>query len=448
MFQNLINLVKQLFKKVPQSTSKEMQDNERFAREYADITGINVRAMANNKIAGVVVNGSKISVHGADTMDTHTKRVDLLDDALSKFIRKKWKNATADVAGNGGVFILPILSNGQLGEDIVPQSRVVINREFNGKITDMTIIVDKVTIDYDDYWLMRDMMLINGLYYEQYKVTQGGIDGKDIPIETVPKWQNIQPITPKGKGIPSDRLLMGYAKCPVSARNNTSAYGVPLTYGADEIIKNIQQLNYDFMLEYKNKKAFVGLDSRLLDDGNKTAEGGLFRLMMNSGIGNELWEVFDPPFRDMSYVNAIEYQLKMLERSIGVSEGFFTQPKASAITATEVKARNQETFILQDAFRVMWEDTIKDLVYSYNVIANVFGITPPSEYLIDFDWSYDLIENTDVAWQQQLQAETSGVISKEEVRQWLKPNETIEESRQAIEKIQAIQQRAEMQYNE
>lgn len=442
MFQNMINLVKSIFKKKPQTSHIEERIDNRFSENYNDSTGINIYAMIANSIAGVIVNESEVTVTGDNA------RANALNQLTRKFVKNKFKDATADAGGNGGMVIVPNYVNGIIGEDVIPQNRVVVNAQHNGVWTDVVIIVDIKKVDENFYFLLRNMLIENGVYREVYKATQGDVAGNEVAISVISEWSNIRPITQYGTGIVMDRLPLAFVKCPTSDRNMNFTKGVPLTYGQDEVIKNIKLLLSDFMTEIKNKRSFIGVDDRLLDNtydnsGNlirsNVPESGVFKILQGTGDGKEFFQIFDPAFRDSSYIQAIDYWFRMLERGVGVSEGFFTQPKTAAPTATEVKSRNYDTFILQSAFRKTWENAFEDLVYAYNVLMNYYGITPIGEYELSFNWSYDLIENTDIAFSQQMQAQSIGALSTAEVRQWIKPDETIEQAEIAVQEIQASQ---------
>ena len=64
-----------------------------------------------------------------------------------------------------------------------------------------------------------------------------------------------------------------------------------------------------------------------------------------------------------------------------------------------------------------------------------FNLSPQGEYEVSFEWSYSLLEDTQTEWSQLTYAQNKGIISDVELRQWLKPDETLEESQKAIDEI-------------
>ena len=78
---------------------------------------------------------------------------------------------------------------------------------------------------------------------------------------------------------------------------------------------------------------------------------------------------------------------------------------------------------------------MEDFFYACNVLANAYNLSPNGEYELSFDWSYSLLEDTQTEWNQLTWANSKGIVSDVEVRQWLRPDETIEQSQQAIDEI-------------
>ena len=91
--------------------------------------------------------------------------------------------------------------------------------------------------------------------------------------------------------------------------------------------------------------------------------------------------------------------------------------------------------LLSEYPNIIFQINSKEVDISY--LANAYNLSPMGDYELSFDWSYSLLEDTQTEWNQLTLAENKGVISKVELRQWLKPDETLEESQKAIDEIQA-----------
>ena len=105
-------------------------------------------------------------------------------------------------------------------------------------------------------------------------------------------------------------------------------------------------------------------------------------------------------------------------------------------TATEIKRAMYDTFTIVDDMRSNIEKALEDFFYACNVLANAYNLSPQGEYEIAFDWSYSLLEDSQQEFSQMMQAESKGIVSKVEIRQWLNPDETLEEAKEKIKEIE------------
>ena len=183
--------------------------------------------------------------------------------------------------------------------------------------------------------------------------------------------------------------------------------------------------------EYELKETFVGADITMFDGKNALPKNGLWK-KIDSGK-DDFFEVFDPDFRD--YTNRLQELYKRLEHEIGTSYGILSEVDSQNATATEIKRSMYDTFTICDDMRSNIEKGLEDFFYACNVLANAYNLSPMGEYTLDFDWSYSLLEDTQTEWSQMTWAESKGIMSKVELRQWLKPEETLEESQKAIDEI-------------
>ena len=426
MFKNVIMWILNLFGIRTQTTQKEMQDNEKYAIEYESIDNINFNAIFSNKLANYVINDSNINITGEN------KRVDLLNN-VSQSMWKKAKKITSMGFGYGGVLIIPYVKGGKIYYSIVSQNRLTIDMTEGDLITGATVLADKKVIT---------RQIGNPIVYlrtTNYKVENGNITitqqftnekGEKIPVPEF--WQNIQEqqtIT----GV--DRALFGYIKSPINNRRSNDKYGVPITYGCEKTIAEIKETMKQLCREYKLKEAFVGADSTMFDGKDALPINGLFK-KVDSGDDN-FWEVFDPAFR--SYTDRLQELYKRLEHEIGTSAGILSEVNTQNATATEIRRSMYDTFTIVDDMRSNIEKAMEDFMYSANVLANAYNLSPQGEYDIQFDWDYSLLEDSQETFNQLITAQAKGIVSEVEVRQWLKPDEQLEDSEKAIAEIKASQ---------
>lgn len=423
MFKSIIQYVLSfLFKANTQTTSKEIDDNSKYAQAYENIDNINFGAIFSNKLANYTISDSTMNIDGENA------RVELLD----KTGQSMWKKAKKIVSmsfGYGGVIIVPYVKGGKIYYNLVPQSRLTIDETDGELITGATVLAEKKvingTINQTTYLRWTNYKVENG----NMVITQQFSDDKGNKIPTPEFWKDIQEV----RTITNvDRVLFGYIKSPINNRRANDKYGVPITYGCDATILEIKETMKQMIREYELKECFVGADVTMFNGKDALPSNGLFKKI--DSTSDDFFEVFDPQFRD--YTTRLQELYKRLEHEIGTSYGILSEVDSQQATATEIKRSMYDTFTICDDMRSNIEKGMEDFFYACNVLANAYNLSPQGEYTLDFDWSYSLLEDTATEWSQLTYAQNKGIVSKVELRQWLKPDETLEESEKAIKEIE------------
>lgn len=424
MFQKFIMWIFRLFNIQSQTTQKEVEDNQKYAVEYERIDEINFNSIFSNKLANYVINDSNVNITGENA------RVELLDKTIQS-MWKKAKKITSMGFGYGGVILVPYVKSGKIYYNIVSQSRVTIDEVEGENIIGATIIADKRTVNRGignskTYYRLTNYRVRNG----NIEITQKFTDENGHEVAVPDFWKNIE-LKKVITGV--DRALFGYIKSPINNRKTDDKYGVPITYGCDSTIAEIKETMKQLYREYKLKEAFVGADSTMFNGKDSLPLNGLFK-KVDAGDDN-FFEVFDPAFRP--FTERLQELFKRLEHEIGTSAGILSEVNTANATATEIKRSMYDTFTIVDDMRSNIEKGIEDFLYSANVLANAYNLTPQGDYEVSFDWDYSLLEDSQETFSQLITAQSKGIISEVEIRQWLKPDETLEDSQKAIEEIKA-----------
>lgn len=425
MLKNLfIWILNNVFHIQTQTTQKEVDANQTYASEYERIDSINFTSIFSNKLANYTINDSNVDITGEN------QRAELLNK-ITKSLWKKAKKIASMGYGYGGVAIVPYAKRGKIYYSLVPQSRITIDETEGEDITGATILAEKKVIakqigSPDIYLRWTNYKVENG----SITITQSFTDenGKQIPVPDF--WKNINTsMTITGV----EKALFGFIKSPINNRKVDDKYGVPITYGCDDTILEIKETLKEVFREYKLKEAFVGADSTMFNGKDALPTGGIFKKIDSSE--GDFFEVFDPQFR--SFKERIQQVYRTLEQEIGTSAGIISDVETQNATATEIRRAMYDTFTLVDDMRSNIEKGIEDFEYSANVLANAYGLSAQGDYETAFDWDYSLLEDSQETYTQLMGGKNAGVIKDVEVRQFLKPNETLEESQKVINEIKA-----------
>jgi hypothetical protein len=275
---------------------------------------------------------------------------------------------------------------------------------------------------YADYTLKDNNLSI------KYRATK---DNNPISLESVEEWKDI-----KDTNITNvTKMPFAYIKSPIDNRKEDSNYGVPITYGCDKQMTEIKVTLEQILREYNLKEPFVGADSTMFKGDDALPSNGLYK-KINSGEDN-FWEIFDPPYRDTSLYNKLMNQCALLEKQVGTSRGILTDPLSTYQNTQETRRALHDTFSIVDDIRTSLEEGIEDFLYACDILANYYNLSPMGKYNLVTDWSYSYIEDENQIWNQMVAGKNNGVIKKVELRQYLKPEETLEEAQKAIEEIEA-----------
>ncbi len=82
-----------------------------------------------------------------------------------------------------------------------------------------------------------------------------------------------------------------------------------------------------------------------------------------------------------------------------------------------------------------WEYASSDLLKAFSVLLKFYKGVETGDMAASFDWSYSLFESSDESFNQLKDGLKEGVISKAELRQFLKPSESLELAEENIKKI-------------
>lgn len=444
MLEKIRTLILRLFG-VKTAPVSEGPDN--YTRNYENINSENITAIISNKLGMLTFSDSTC------TVDNKGKRSELIAEVVAD-VFEKGPVITAQAFGKGGKVLIPFVHDGHIDVQAISQNRMLVRRMDGDKIMDVSILLDTCVIDTEGYWLIADYTVDeNGTQHIRYRACTHA--GSEVPITSIPKWQNVQPeISITG----TDRALIGFLRCPVDNRKDMHILGVPVTYGATKSIEELVEHIAIYRREFKLSRMMLGLDASLwrdfgrgkldangvtIDDVKKTAQDSDSPFVPVEGMvldGKTPWQQYAPSIRHEAMEVRYNSLLRRVEKDCGLSQGILTERQSvNYANKDEVRAAQYDTFSVVKAMRAAWEKAIADLAYAVDVLAEFYGLTPGGsrgQYEIEYDWDLSMVESSAESFQQLSELQARGMISKAELRQWVRGG-TLEEAQQAIEEISA-----------
>lgn len=402
------------------TTEEQRSKNEEYARRYKDITDINFAAIFAARLALIATADSQF------VLDGDNARSKLLRDIGAAVWKKKEKLASLAL-GIGGNLIVPYVQNGQLYFDIATQDRLHIHGKNGEKITGATILAEEIAINGTKYFRYVDYSIENGtLLITNKTLSQHGREA------VVDQWKDIQDIAIANV----DRVPFGFIKSPIDNRDCNDDYGVPITYGCDKIIEEIKECLEQIKDEFSLKEIRVFADSRLFKrdkNGTPKLSDKLFYAFSNINSDKPI-EVFSPEIRESAYYSRLVHLFELLEKAAGTSRGILIKPETNYENKDAVREANRATWAIVTALRDAIQKGYEDFLYACDVLANYYNLTPAGKYEFSFNWDFSLIESSAETWQQMQSLQSTGGMSKAELRAWL-TGEDLTEAEKKVEEI-------------
>ena len=422
MLKALWHLILRFFgieKTVPED--EQLSENSAYAKNYADISDINFTAIFAAKLTTLSVTESSVEVIGDN------KRAEFLSECADA-VWDKINRISSGMLGTGGMAVVPYVQQGGLYFNLVPQDRIIISTKKGDAITNATVMADKRVENYRTFFRWVNYAVEGDTMHINSYVTDDS--GAAAYLE---EWDNIPSMAIKGV----DRVLFSFFKSPVDPRNFKDVYGVPITYGCGAIIEDIKQILRQIQDEFKYKEVKIFADERMFRRNKSTNALEIPSKAFIAGHSDDPGiDIFSPEIRESSYFTRLVNAFELLEKAVGTSKGILTAPETRGATATEIKASLYETYAMTGEIRKAIEKGVRDYVYCCDVLANAYNLAPQGEFDLSFDWSYNLIESSAETWQQLMDAQGIGAVSKAEIRQYVITGETLEEAEKRIEEIQ------------
>ena len=416
------------------SVDKHMQaSSAQHKAEYEAVEKINFTSIFASSLANKAVSDSSMTVKDAAGGDS--RRSEWIGEGLTK-VWKRNKVLVSQALGKGGKLLVPYVQDGRAYVDIIDQSRMMITAMQGDEITGAMLMADIGSLVGKVYYRFADYSLENGVHTIRNTATTD--KGGAVSLDILPQWAGIQEeIVISGV----EHLLFGYLKCPTDSREDRQIMGVPITYGGDEVVRDLHDCLRDMRREYDLKKSFVGADDRMFGKDNKLPDNGLFKKFYRTGLKDgQFWEIFDPAIRDSAYLSRFQQLCGLLESTVGVSPGILTKVERTYVTDDEIKQQNSDTFALVSDIRENIEEAFRQTAYALDVLAEFFGTTPAGgmgDWQILWDWDLSMLESSTETFNQLSELESRGLILPERLVSWV-TGQTMEEAKQEVEAAQAL----------
>lgn len=418
--------------KIANRLGLELQKKKDSKIKYSE-KGINPTAIGANVITNIAIDDSNIQIIG------DSERAKALQELLNYYVDNMLEVAAEVSLGTGDSLIRPYTDGKNIGFNVIGSDDFLITASIGDRLKGVVIKLDEYETRTDIYRLFESQSLRQEGEKSVVFINRFAFKGTDETELSKTIWKDIT----TEESIVSDQLLLGRYKCPTINRDNyNSANGVPITFGCEDIIDNIQKKYEQYNEEFDRKESRIFADRTLFKrDKNDKLELSTSKNFVNvrsgvdGGITSQIYD-YSPAIRENEYKAANDFNLSILELCCGFSRGIFTSPETSFATATEMKNSLKKTFAFVKSFRRRIEHGNEELFKAVSIIMNLNSTTPEGKWELRHDWSYDYIEQTTERFNQLAQSFDRGAIKKEDFTAWVLNLEP-DEAEQYVAEIEA-----------
>ena len=415
-------------------TGRPPRQAYRDARQEAE--GFSVEAMVARSLADLACTGLEFRCSGT------SERARLIDETGDRFARRTAVTVLKQGLQFGDCICVPSLVNGRVEHAAVSADDFRILRSVGDEIRSVAYVVERKRSVGRDYTLVQEMSCTDAGVDMAMKVISG--EGSLLDIGGFPDWA--EAYVPEWTLPGATRLPLGRFKSfAEDSEHPNSVYGVPICHGASQFIRELHYLvgqqHAEFELSEKgviaDKTMFVrdSRDQLALPKGRQR----LFLKVNNASRSLDSQSVISewaPSIQLTPYEEAIEQQLRLVERAVGVDAGVIS--KADSVTyqnVDDVRKSMRKTQSFVEACRDRMEECMGQLVEAWDVLYNMAGY-PTGTYDVGYAWSDDYINSYQSQRDALVSGYTMGATDALDYRMFV-TGETVEEARARVEEIAA-----------
>ncbi len=412
------NIFFNLFKKKSKESRWESRKESQWDSDYERIDKINFTEIFASRLTNYTLDGYSIS---CEEENINKALVGVMDKSY------KWVQMAYGV---GRVFLVPYIAGGKIYTDIIPQGRAWVTSILGDDVLGIGVLADIRTENNRRYYRLASYEYDpkEKTFTVQNKATNS--NGAEISLKQFEEWETIEPVI-TFKNI--EKPLFAFCDCPKDNRTTDRLQGAPITFGCEETIKEIRDTMKQYCEEYDLKQTWLGVD-RIMLDKNGPPDSRLFKTF-NGATSENLFEIFSPDIRDVSYRARLNDLYARLEKQVGTSSGILTNVEVANITATQVRRSRYDTTSMVERMRNSIDRAIDVLCYIYEIYYGLLGVSIKKGYKARVVWQDRMLYDETERFQNLIQGRTANAVRDEEIRQFLYPNENYEDTVSAVQEI-------------
>lgn len=242
------------------------------------------------------------------------------------------------------------------------------------------------------------------------------------PLSTVGTWKGLSPIV-EIEGL-HDPLFVYFSMPQGNPDAPYSPLGVPIFRRAEELIRQADLQFHRLLWEFEGGELAVEASEdafRLGKNGRPLLPYGKERLYRTNVLDacsstSELLKTFSPSLRDSSLINGLNRILMFIEDACGIARGTFSDPTATARTATEIRAMRQRTHATVYSVRRSLGVAIEALVEGMNQLMRLYRLNDGNAKVV-LSFGDGILTDSEHQRKEDREDVVCGILSKDDYQQ-------------------------------
>lgn len=396
---------------------RDMYENTPYWRDDSEnhtVRVMGIPALIAAEVSRMVALEAKVELTGSARADYISEQIKPLIDKLRQYVEYG--------CALGGIVFKPYVSGKNVEIDIV-QADSFFPIAFNarGEVTEAAFVEEK-TVGEKVYRRVEVHKLSGSTYTVYNKAYTGNVYsrytgdssiGKEISLDSVPEWENIEPETVIQN---VEKPFFSYFKpATVNVIDTHTPLGASVYSRAVDLIKDADIQYSRLIWEMQATEAAIDADISTVEFG---ALPELQKRLFRKTSVNGLYEPYLPNIRETSQINALNSILMRIEDVVGMSRGTISNPDYVAKTATELKMLKQRTYATVAENQKALETALTDLIYAIDKVAELYKLSPSGKYELSFEWDDSTITDVEQEYARRSQLVASGLLKPEKFIAW------------------------------
>ena len=362
--------------------------------------------------------------------DNEDTRAAFIQKCVNDITSELWRQVEYCCAG-GGIVFKPYVDGDTISPSIIQadcfyptgydSSGNVISGEFYETIAESNF-----------YYVRREIhtlkkendSFVYTIENRAYKSYNGEDLGEEIPLTSVERWQDIEPLSTIQN---VDSPLFAYMKIPLgNSADRTCPVGVSVYANSENLIRNADEQYQRLLWEFESGERAIdaSVDAFKREKGSNkyvlpTGKERLFRLNQfdaQSGGGRGLFDIFSPEFRDESIKSGLNSILQRIEFNCGLAYGTISDPLIVDKTAEEIKTSKQRSYSTVKLIQQQLEKAINVYAKACDTLATLYSLAPEGKYTTKTSLDDSIVVDAESERLRDMQEVSAGILAKWEYR--------------------------------